>query len=229
MLQSPAKWQELIDNALPLLDFVFDRVAALVDLSTARGKAEAAEKLLPEVQQIQDVVRRAHYVNKLAELTGVRPRELEFKLAEKRRETAIKKEAVTEKGKAKENITEDYFLALLLKHPETRASYSDLPMEYFEGTENREIFQAACRYELPEQIEATLDSSVWEHCRNLLEAKVISDQIELRLSDLALRLKEAFFKRLAQNKEDIIEPETADAIRQVFKDKEKLGIKRRKK
>ncbi len=221
-------WQRVIGEAGPVMDFIFNRTLPAFDLKSAYGKAGALEKLLPSVSQVKDVVRRSHYLNKLAGLTEVQPRELGYRIAVKKQAPARKKGAAS-REKSELNATEEYFLSLLLRCPEYSGDYNTLPPDYFEDSENREIFRAACRCEAPEQLENTLDKSVWEHCQKLLTADVITDHAELKLSNLALRLKEEYYKRLAQRKEDIIEPETTEAIRQIFVDKEKLGIKRRKK
>lgn len=222
-----AAWPRLIADAAPVVDFIFSRVTAPLNLKSARGKAEASEKLLPVISQIKDAVRRAHYVNKLAEITGVQSRELEYELIQDKTVWPVRKTPARTKEQ-KQNAVEDYFLTLLLKCPECKSSYATMPLEYFEGTENREIFRAACSYALLEEIERALDEAIWERCRQLLASDVITDQTELRLSNLALRLKEEYYKRLAQRKEGIIEPETTETIRQIFVDKEKLGAKRRK-
>ena len=108
-------------------------------------------------------------------------------------------------------------------------SYKEMPTEYFAASENREIFRVACSCKNIQQLQDELDDTLWERCQQLLGTEVFTSEMECRLSNLELRLKEEYYKRLAQKKEDIIGPEDVEAIRRVFLDREKLGIKRRKK
>lgn len=63
-----SKWRELIERALPVVDYYFASVAASVDLNSARGKSEAVEKLIPAILEVHDRIQREHYLQKLARL-----------------------------------------------------------------------------------------------------------------------------------------------------------------
>jgi DNA primase len=76
-----AKWRELIERALPVVDYYFASVAASVDLNSARGKSEAVEKLIPAVLEVHDRIQREHYLQKLARLAKVDPNMLRGELA----------------------------------------------------------------------------------------------------------------------------------------------------
>ncbi|MBN9389178.1 MAG: DNA primase [Chloroflexi bacterium] len=66
-----SKWRELIDRALPVVDYYFSSVTASVDLNSARGKSEAVEKLIPAILEVHDRIQREHYLQKLARLAKV--------------------------------------------------------------------------------------------------------------------------------------------------------------
>jgi DNA primase len=66
-----SKWRDLIDRAMPVVDYYFSSVAASVDLNTARGKSEAVEKLIPAILEVHDRIQREHYLQKLARLAKV--------------------------------------------------------------------------------------------------------------------------------------------------------------
>ncbi|HEX2916461.1 MAG TPA: DNA primase [Chloroflexia bacterium] len=65
------KWRELIERALPVVDYYFASVAASVDINSARGKSEAVEKLIPAILEVRDRIQREHYIQKLARLTRI--------------------------------------------------------------------------------------------------------------------------------------------------------------
>ncbi len=67
--QGGSTWRELIERALPVVDYYFASVAGSVDLNSARGKSEAVEKLIPAILEVHDRIQREHYLQKLARLT----------------------------------------------------------------------------------------------------------------------------------------------------------------
>ncbi len=64
-------WQGLVERAMPLVDFMFEKTSAGLDLSTARDKSLAVDRLLPVWRQINNPIRQAHYLQKLAGLVKV--------------------------------------------------------------------------------------------------------------------------------------------------------------
>ena len=138
-------WQKLLEEALPLVDYTFNVVTAGLDLSKASGKSQAVDKLLPIVAEINNPIRQAHYLQKLAQLLGVSERSIEAALARIKpkpgRARAPKPEVATRQPLLS-SPKEEYCLALLLQHPELRNSAGELLPEYFENSENREIFIA---------------------------------------------------------------------------------------
>ncbi len=79
--EDPPAWPRLVGaKAIPVIDYTFDMVTAKLDLTTARDKSLAADRLLPIIAQIKDIVRRAHYLQKLSRLVKVSERNLEAAL-----------------------------------------------------------------------------------------------------------------------------------------------------
>jgi DNA primase len=73
---SPSHWAQLIAQAKPVMDYYFDALTAGLDLSTAKGKAEAARVLGPLVAEVGDHVQRTHYLQQLARMVQVDDRSL---------------------------------------------------------------------------------------------------------------------------------------------------------
>jgi DNA primase len=63
------RWRELIERALPTVDYYFAAVGASVDLNSARGKSDAVERLALAIVEVRDRIQREHYIQKLARLT----------------------------------------------------------------------------------------------------------------------------------------------------------------
>ncbi len=240
IMANAAAWQKLIDEAQPVTDFIFARVTEPLDLKSAHGRTEAAEKLLPVIGQIQDIVRQAYYVNKLAELTGVDASKLKLRLSAPAAPRPSQK-AVRETEALTARPREDYCLAMLLKYPELIAESNELLPEYFESTENREILSALRQNAETAKIEDVLDGAIWERCQALMKREFPANNLETKLSEGILRLREDYLKRLAQRRAAMLAQESgavlsdeqdmavSQELQKVFLDKEKLGIRKRRK
>jgi DNA primase len=73
---SPDRWAQLLDQAKPVMDYYFDALTADLDLSTARGKADAVRALGPLVAEVGDRVQRTHYLQLLARMVQTDERAL---------------------------------------------------------------------------------------------------------------------------------------------------------
>ena len=74
--ESPSRWAQLISQAKPVMDYYFDALTADLDLSTAKGKAEAVRALGPFIADVGDRVQRTHYLQQLARMVQVDERSL---------------------------------------------------------------------------------------------------------------------------------------------------------
>ncbi len=135
--QDAKTWQQLLAEALPIVDYTFNMVTAKLDLTTARDKSLARDRLVPIIAGIKDTVRQDHYLTKLSRLTGTSYRRLETDLARikadrRAKETRREAEAQSTHPPSSSPI-EEYCLALLLQHPELRVQSEGLLLEYFEN------------------------------------------------------------------------------------------------
>lgn len=218
-------WPQLVAKAIPVIDYTFDMVSAKLDLTTARDKSLAADRLLPIIAQIKDVVRPAHYLQKLSHLLKVSERNLEaaLKSAPTSRGSPAKRLPTGDKepsrlvGTTRPDLSgfsspvEEYCLALLLQHPELRdARYNrdqGLRLEYFENSENREIFTAWSETTNPAPIGALrerIDSTLWEHLDTLVNKNIPATRIEQKYASCVLRLREKFLRGLEKKREAIL-------------------------
>jgi DNA primase len=188
-------WQQLVAGALPVVDYTFNAVAAKLDLTKAGDKSRAVEQLLPLIAEMRDAVRRYDYLQKLARLAMVDERTLAALLRRPRpsREGTEAQPSRPTLLLSSSRLLEEYCLALLLQHPELRDSSGELSPDYFEHSENREIF-AAWRHntDLP-SLRASLDAALGQHL-DTLAAKAIPPasprKLERDLAGCTLRLRE---------------------------------------
>ncbi|TET17677.1 MAG: DNA primase [Dehalococcoidia bacterium] len=196
-------WQNLLEEALPIVDYTFNMVTAELDLTTAKDKSLAVDKLLPIITEIKDTVRQAHYLQKLARLVNVTERNLEAALRRikpsrgRRRAEEPKPEAIAQAVRPVfSSPVEEYCLALLLQHPELKALSQGPSPEYFENSENREIFIAWQQVNDLSSLKDELDMAIWEHLDYLITRSLPPNQIEQKYANCILRLREEFLRGL---------------------------------
>ena len=201
-------WQNLLEEALPIVDYTFNMVTSKLDLTTAKDKSLAVDKLLPIIAEIKDTVRQAHYLQKLARLVNVTERKLEAALKGKRpgpsrrRGEEPKREAITQALRPVfSSPIEEYCLALLLQHPELKGCCQHPSPEYFQNSENREIFVAWQQASGLSSLKDELDTAIWEHLDDLITRSLPPNQIEQKYANCVLRLREGFLRSLETKRE----------------------------
>jgi DNA primase len=225
-------WQELLAKALPIVDFTFNMVTSKLDLTTARDKSLAVDKLLPIIAEIKDIVRQAHYLQKLAHLVKVNERSLEATLRRtgvsqgRRQAEEPRQEAMTRASHPfLSSPLEEYCLTLLLQHPELKGNDEGLLPEYFENTENREIFIAWQQANELSSLKDKLDITIHEHLDSLIKKNIPANQIGQKYADSVRRLQEKWLRNLEVKKAEVLtsEAESGGTAAELAK-LEELGV-----
>jgi len=209
--QDAKAWQELVTEALPIVDYTFNVVTSELDLTKAGGKSSAVDKLLPIIAEINDPIRQAHYLQKLAQLLKVSERSIEAALARTRprqaRAEPPKQGVAIPLPPLLSSPVEEYCLALLLQHPELRDRSESLLPEYFENSENHEIFIAWQQSDKIESVKERLEPEIHQHLDSLLTRKLLSDKIEQKYAECALELRGKFLRSLTRKIEAVLAQE----------------------
>jgi DNA primase len=199
-----------LEEALPIVDYTFNMVTAGLDLNTAKDKSLAVDKLLPIVDGIKDMVRQAHYLQKLAPLAGVSLSVLEDILRRKRPGQGKRRAKKPSQERATQALhpllsspVEEYCLTLLLQHPELKSRNERLSPEYFENSENREIFIAWQQANDLSSLKDGLDSTIWEYLDSLITRSLLANQIEPKYANCVLRLREKFLRSLEVKRAEV--------------------------
>lgn len=149
ILESPAQWMELVENAVPLVVHNFQLQTRDLDLQTAHGKAEAVRRLLPVIGEIGDPVERAHYVQELARLVQTDERVIaqQLKSAPAKAQPSKPVPAASRAPvRAATARYDDYLLTLVFYQPELFGQVGFLSPDDFEEGATREIWQSLLRY-----------------------------------------------------------------------------------
>ena len=70
------RWDALVAGALPVAEYTLEQVLAEVDVSQAKGKRQAVERMLPVIAAMDSPVERAHYLQRLAQRVHIDERML---------------------------------------------------------------------------------------------------------------------------------------------------------
>jgi DNA primase len=141
-------WPELVREAKPVLDHLFDAAAARHDLTSPRGRSAAAAELLPLVAAVTDRVVQSHYLQRLARIAQTDEATLRLDMRQPARST--RRDAAGSEGadptpagaSAAHDRKEEFCLALLFRYPELLAEGTGMDPELFGQSENRALFQA---------------------------------------------------------------------------------------
>lgn len=126
--QDPKLWQAAIDQNEYALDWLMKRYQKELDITSAKGKREFSDVLLPVVRGLSDDVERDHYLNAIAKAIGVDKQALDSKLQktsapgdipQRRRRIKVPPEAL-DKAAIDRKKTQDQFLALMLSRQTLR-------------------------------------------------------------------------------------------------------------
>ena len=219
-------WQNLLEEALPIVDYTFNMVTAELDLDTAKGKSLAVDKLLPIVAEMKDTVRQAHYLQKLARLAEVSPHILEATLGR----IKLSRSKLQAIEPSQEHITqsrrpllsspvEEYCLALLLQHPELKGKDKGLSPEYFDNSENRAIFTTWQQVKDLSSLKERLDPAIWEHLDSLITRSMPANQIEQKYADCVLNLRKKYLQSLEAKRAEVLalEAEAGGSVAELAK------------
>jgi DNA primase len=218
--EDDSRWQELVDEATPLVDYIFKVVISKLDMSKLSDRSLAVDQLAQVINNIKDPIRRAHYMQKLAHLIGVNEHTIASAVrrarAPKQKKVERKKPSAYLSSLTSENPLEKYCLYMLFSCPKLSHWTHKLSAEYFERGENQQLFITWCntsdiesmRQELSGTLQDCLDELLRSSFPSLSEAKqeeAMTDCVS-RLQERCLRnikLKEALLISDAQAEGDV--------------------------
>lgn len=119
-------WLAALQNRRYALDWLINRYEAVCDLSTAVGKKEFTDALVPTLRLLNDAVEQDHYISEIAKRIGVEAAAMRTKVQKSETTKRHLKQgvALTDQQLVKEQMellkTQDRLLALLLMQPALR-------------------------------------------------------------------------------------------------------------
>jgi DNA primase len=208
--QNSEDWVTLVDEALPLMDYLFMALSKKLDSSTPEGKSQLSQLLFPLVASTPDPFQQDHYFQRLASLVGVSTESLEASLGRPtsrlarssaiRRQVRQREASPSAFARLERDPLEEYCLAVLLQNSELPSAGSELKVEYFQRPENREVLTCWLSGSNPD----LLDEEIRPHWDRLLAIPlppVDLHQNDAILEGSARRLEDRYLRRLKAEEE----------------------------
>ena len=148
----PPRWHRLINEAVPVVDYLFEALARRVDTRSSQGKAELTDRLFPLIAAMENPYDQDRYFQRLAVLLGVTTAMLEAGVGRPRpgrpqprsQARTAAPDATSAFVQMERDSLEEYALALLLQGSELLARAGELPEEHLHRHENRALLRLIC-------------------------------------------------------------------------------------
>jgi DNA primase len=204
--ESPHEWERLLKLAAPVIDYTFDLVVSKLDTTKAKDKSQAADHLLPLIAEIKHPVRQAHYLQRLSRAVAVDEQTLAAALGQfkqnkpgPRQETKAAPASKLASHLSSGDSLAEYCLYLLFTYPDLRSQASDLRVDFFLNTEDREVFLAWQNTTDVSSLHQQLDIYLQEHLDSIMSKIFPSldrEAQERHLRQCVSRLRKRWIKDL---------------------------------
>ena len=199
------EWERLVSEARGLLDYLFEVLPPRFDLTADEGKLQLLDSLSPFIRGERNPITQQRYIRQLGDIVSFGETDLErYIWRAQRRTTPSRRRAdpttsanASPQVAASRDTLEEYCLSLLLRHPDLKEKGLEISTDYFELSENRDIFTKWAVCSTIEEISGSLPVDLTEHLQSLLDMEIHPLDIKERqksLLDVANRLKQRFLK-----------------------------------
>lgn len=122
-----AGFQKAIKKDIPVYDFLMDLASKEFDSSTAEGKRKIGQELLPLLSNIENEIVKEHYLTKLAQILNVTSDTLAKEITKNEKQEIAKGPTIIAKTqRPRQEVLEEYLLALLLQAENPKEMLSDI-------------------------------------------------------------------------------------------------------
>lgn len=144
--KDPELWEQAISHNKYALDWLMSRYSKELDITSARGKREFSDILLPVVRGLADPVERDHYLTAIAEAIGTSREVLEQKFSSvsgppPARRRIVKAAGPLDRTAVENKKAQDNFLSLMLMRPTLREFLGLITPEMLYTDEARELLE----------------------------------------------------------------------------------------
>lgn len=141
--QDKAVWEDIITKPQPALDWLMDRYKAQLDLSSAPGKRQFSDVLLPVVRSLADPVEQDHYLNQIAKTLEIGRESLVSKMGQTEAKVVLRKPkaapVISPAEKADSQKVSGHFMSLMFVQPSLRNLLKAVQQDMLASDEDRQM------------------------------------------------------------------------------------------
>jgi DNA primase len=169
-----ASWEQLVAEAKPVLDYLFEASVAKHDLGAPRERSAVTAELLPMIAAVPDRVVQSHYLQRLGRMAQVDEETLRQEMKRPLAASGVRQGAVAGRSPAAvsqiRDKREEFCLALLFRYPEARDEGMAIDADLFVQSENRALFETWISCGAPgEPFEESLPPDLRPHYERILQ------------------------------------------------------------
>ena len=198
-----ARWESIISDAQPLLDFVIPALVRRSDLNVPDSRAQIVRELARLINRLDDMDQH-DYWGKLAGELGVPLEALQASIAGTRNTRGRRSQGSLPPWESEEqglevsssalrtqnsDPIEEYALSILIQNPDLVEAARSTNPECFHRTESRELFTALLSYPTIGELRNEVDEVLAEQIRRLESVELPRAGIERALSQCLRRLE----------------------------------------
>lgn len=203
--ENPERWDQLMSEALPMLDYIIPTVSSGFDLTADNGKIQVVDIVWPLIRSLNDLD-QDHYLQQLATAIGVTIDALRASLGSRVAErgptsqglgpanrTEITRSALTG---GRDDALEDFALAMMVNRPELATKSQGFSANYLRKIENRQVFTELQSCSTIDALWESIDESLHQHLSHLTEADLVTTDLaksESALEEVLRRLERRYW------------------------------------
>lgn len=140
-------WQKAIDGAQYAMDWLIGHYKKQLDLTTAQGKVDFTDALLPTLRRLSDPVEQEHYIKQIAELANTSQSAIASKLAKTSADTParLKQSVITpetlDRSSGEYKRLQNHLLVITFFEPAARWLLDNVPEIMIEDGESQKLFK----------------------------------------------------------------------------------------
>lgn len=117
----PGQFKHAVEHDINVYDYLFDRTVQKYSTSTSEGKQSITDELLPFIGDIENAIIREHYLRKLSVNIDTTYESILQEIEKRTKKVSIQETAaLTKIQKPREELLEEYLLALILQSNEIK-------------------------------------------------------------------------------------------------------------
>lgn len=213
--ENAGEWDRIINNAEPLIDYMFSSADTRWDLKSSEGKRQAAQELNHILSSLGEPFEQEQYRRRLADLLDVPLPTLEASLGRLTANRPIRQPSRNPRNEAlrspfetvEKNVLEEHLLGFVLQWEELRHFVATMDPTVIKSSEDRYLLTTWLECDTMGDLEGSLDENLLrrlEYLSSLQMPALDTTQREQAVKDCRRRLEINSLKSMKAEEEEIL-------------------------